>query len=206
MVGRQLMQLLDAEAVANHPLIGDDVGGAFAAVEQGHLSESEAGADRGHALAPFAFAVNLDLDADRAARQHEEQLGWVAFAHDDVAFVEHERPDDGFNQPAFLGGQALEQIDLRHRELRADARAGAGQELILAPLQSRIRVAELAQTVAFLRLGERPGQPLQRPVGGDRSEHQLRVAFRHGAHRPHDQLARRRIGQVHALEIDDDVS
>ncbi len=47
---RELLQLLDTEPVADHPLVGDDVGRALAAVEQRHLAEGEAWPDRGHAL------------------------------------------------------------------------------------------------------------------------------------------------------------
>ena len=97
--GRELMQLLDREAVADHPLVGDDIGRALAAVEQRHLAEAQAGSDRGDALLALA-AMHPDLHADRAARQHEEQFRLGALADDDLALVEDKRTDDRLDQAA----------------------------------------------------------------------------------------------------------
>ena len=115
--GPELMQLLDREAVADHPLVGDDVGRALAAVEQRHLAEGQAGSDRGDPLLALA-AMRPDLHADRAARHHEEQFRLVAFADDDLALVEDQRPHDRLDQAELLGLQSLEQVELGKREFR----------------------------------------------------------------------------------------
>ena len=52
----ELPQLLDREAVADHPLVGDDVGRAAAAVEERHLAEGKPGPERGDAHDPRRLA------------------------------------------------------------------------------------------------------------------------------------------------------
>jgi hypothetical protein len=90
MFGRELLQLLDGEPVADHLLIGDHVGRAVATVEQRHLAEGEPRAQGRHAaLALSGRGGDPDLHADAAACQHEEQLRLVALADDDLALVEH---------------------------------------------------------------------------------------------------------------------
>ena len=116
MRGGKLLQLLDRQPIADHPLVGDDVGGALAAVEQRHLAEAQARSDRRHPL--LAFAWDPDLDADRAAGHHEEELCLGALADDDLALVEDQRPHDGFDEPVFLGLQSLEQVEFGKGEFR----------------------------------------------------------------------------------------
>ena len=197
------MQLLDPEPVADHPLIGDDVGGPPAAVEQGHLAEGEAGADRGDPLLAVALAVHLDLDADRAAGEHEEQLRLVPLAHDDVAFLEHERPDDRLDQAAFLAAEALEQIDLRHREFRAVAeiqrRPEARPRTIRAPRRRRGTGARHGR--ARSRRARATSGSRRSSSASEANTSSAALSF-HGLGRPHDQLARRGVGLVHALEVD----
>jgi hypothetical protein len=44
------------------------------------------------------------------------------------------------------------------------------------------------------------------PIIGDLGEEQLGIALAHGMGKPEDQLAGRRMGKMHALEIDDYVA
>ena len=176
----ELMQLLDREAVAYHALVGDDVGRALAAVEQRHLAEAQAGPDRGHPLLALA-AMRPDLHADRAAREHEEQLRLGALADDDLALVEDERTDDRLDQAQLSRLQPLEQIELGKREFRSQAHLRrAGEQLVLAPFERHVGVGEHAHHARRLAMldqlaGERP----ERTVIGDRREHELGLASGH---------------------------
>src|SRR4029450_9405619 len=88
MLGRELVELLDGESVADHLLVGYDVGRALAAVEQRHFAEAQARPARRNPLLAALLSVDPDLHADRAARHHEEQLRLGALADDDLALLE----------------------------------------------------------------------------------------------------------------------
>ena len=115
----ELVKFFDSQSVADDPFVGDDVGGASAAVEKCHFSESQTRSDGRDPLVTPTFAMKFNLDADSAAREDEEELRGIASAHDDVALLEHEWADDTFDQLALPGCQAVEKIDLVKRELRS---------------------------------------------------------------------------------------
>ena len=78
--------------------------------------------------------------------------------------------------------------------------------MVFAPFERRVGVPNHARRVLVLGRGEIVSEPAERAVLGHRCEQQLGAAARHGAGRAHDQLARRRVGQMHPLEVDDDIA
>jgi hypothetical protein len=101
----------------------------------------------------------------------------------------------------------LEHIEFGQRKFRLRVTFQPVREkLILAPFERHVDVAENAQEPVGLMLGELARNAGERPIVGDLGEEQLGVALAHGMGEPEDQLAGRRIGKMHALEIDDDVA
>jgi len=111
-----LAQLVDRKAVADHPVVGDDIGGAVAAVEQRHLAERDARPERGDAddalAVVFGIGLETELDGHGAAGDDEEQVGLVALGDDRLARLEDHRPDEALENAQVVAWQAGEDIEL----------------------------------------------------------------------------------------------
>src|SRR4029079_4970612 len=118
MLSREFHELIYGESVANHLLSGYDVGRAFASVSQRPFPKAQARANPCNPLLAAILSLDSDLHADCAARHHEEQLGFRSLADDDLALLEDQWPDDGFDQPIVLGAQPFEQVELGERKFR----------------------------------------------------------------------------------------
>src|SRR5262249_47632411 len=93
------------------------------------------------------------LHAHSAPGQHEEELGLIAFANDDVALVEQERAHDALEQAAFVDAQSMEHVELGEREFRIRrAVQRFDEQPVLAPFERRIDVTEQAQWPVWLVL------------------------------------------------------
>ena len=202
----ELIQLLDREAVADDLLVGDDIRRALAAVEQRHLAEGQAGSDRGDPLLALA-AMRPDLHADGAARQHEEQFRLVAFADDDLALVEDKRAGRSVSISRYSSG-------FSPLNTSSSASANFGPERIWSmrasnwsshhsSAASTSRNTRTSRSASLLDRARASGA--ERPVIGDRRRREARSRHRAMAWaRAQDQLAGGAIGEVHALEVDDE--
>src|SRR5262245_16463635 len=177
MLSREFHELIYVESVADDLLIAYDVGRALAAVEQRHFAEAQARADRRNPLLAAILSLHPDLHADCAARHYEEQLGFRSFADDDLPLLEDQGPDDGFDQPIVLGAQPFEQVELGERKFRPGSLRRTCQQLVLAPFERGVGVAEDAHRAPLLLSTKLAGERAKRTVVGDRREDKLRPAI-----------------------------
>ena len=96
LAGKRL-ELLDPEPVTDHPLVGDDVGRALPPSSSAISPKLKPVRSRPRASA-FRLARHPDLHADRAAREHEEEIGAGAFADDDARPSRIQRLHDAFER------------------------------------------------------------------------------------------------------------
>lgn len=154
MVHAQLVEVPAGEDPARAVGVGDDPGGAWGVVEEGHFAEVRARGESGDAV--FGWCRGIEEDADSAFGEEEQFLGRAARGDEGVAGLEGAEGEKRVDEVELGWGEVLEEVEVGEVSWRwgrdggggkVSGWGGEGENAVLTGFEGAVVVGEVLEEV-----------------------------------------------------------